>query len=145
MRKVQNAEKREADDEPVKPRGDRKTSATINDEDDVPIESLTLRKRHAAEIRELQAQWSMRLKEYEDQNKFLWYSTTKRLADDLGKIEHKYMSRRRYELPCKGVESDLELCLTRNKSAPLKCSQMVKQFDACVKEARFNALLSQKS
>lgn len=109
---------------------------------DVPLESLSLRKRHSEEIRKLERVWNDRLKEYEEQNKYLWYSTTKKLSDDLTKIEQKYTHKRRYDPLCPEVEDKLEACYQHNKSSSLKCSQQVRDFASCVQDARFRALQS---
>ena len=105
-----------------------------------PMESLTLRKRHAEEIHELQETYKRQLKEYEDQNKYLWYSTTKKLSEDLTNIEEKYTHRLKYDTVCPEVETSVERCYSQNRKQPLKCSQLVKEFVGCVRDARFKAL-----
>lgn len=86
--------------------------------------------------------WNAKLKEYEDQNKYLWYSTTKKLSDDLDKIERTYTHKRRYDALCPEVEQKLESCYQQNRSSSLNCSQQVKEFASCIKDARLRALQS---
>lgn len=104
------------------------------------MESLSRRKRQSEEIRSLERQWNARLKEYEEQNKYLWYTTTKRLSDDLTKIENKYTKVRRYEAVCPEVEERLFACYQKNKKQTLKCSPQVKEFTGCIRDARLKAL-----
>lgn len=105
-----------------------------------PLESLTLRKQHAEEIHALEESYRVRMKEYEDQNKYLWSTTTTKLSKDLDKIEEKYTSRMKYDVVCPDVEKAVESCYQENNRQPLKCSDLVKKFSSCVREARHKAL-----
>ena len=105
-----------------------------------PMESLTLRKRHAEEIHAIQESYQEQLKKYEDQNKYLWYSTTKKLAEDLTNIEEKYTHKLKYDTVCPEAEAQVESCYSSNRKQPLKCSEIVKNFVGCVRDARFKAL-----
>jgi hypothetical protein len=117
-----------------------RSRGTMNDPYSVPMESLTLRKRHAEEMHALQESFKKQVKEYEDQNKYLWFSTTKKLSQDLTNIEEKYTRRLKYNTVCPEVESQVESCYSHNKRQPLKCSRAVKDFVACVTDKRFKAL-----
>jgi len=105
-----------------------------------PLECLTLRKQHAEEIHNLEESYRVRMKEYEDENKYLWSTTTTRLSQDLDKIEEKYTSHMKYDAACPDVEKAVESCYQENNRQPLKCSNLVKEFSSCVRAARHEAL-----
>lgn len=106
-----------------------------------PLESLTLRKRHQSELNRLDSSWKRRMQEYEDQNKYLFLMTSKRLQDDLSKIEENYTGKNKYQPVCPTVENEVEVCYRNNAKNPLKCSKQVKSFVSCIQDARFKSLL----
>lgn len=106
-----------------------------------PLESLTLRKRHQDELDRLDTSWKRRMQEYEDQNKYLFLMTSKRLQDDLTSIEQNYTGKNKYEPVCPNVESEVENCYRSNSKNPLKCSKQVKSFVSCIQDARFKSLI----
>ena len=106
-----------------------------------PLESLTLRKRHQSELDRLDTSWKRRMQEYEDQNKYLFLMTSKRLQDDLTNIEKNYTGKNKYAPICPKKEDEVETCYRHNPKNPLKCSKQVKDFVSCVQDARFKSLI----
>jgi len=103
---------------------------------------LSMRQAHEAEIRKLERSWKARIQQLEKLNDQLNAAASQKLDAQLSALEAKHnlaaqgAGGRRCDPICPEQEQKVIDCLQNNKSQPLRCSEVVKEYQECVQKAR---------
>ena len=96
-----------------------------------------LRYKYESQLKNYRKAWLSRFKQMEQLNERLLKQNSAKFASEVNHLESKHFqnSSKYFESPCQTVEVTLRQCYLDNPKKPLLCSQEVKQFAECIRQA----------